>query len=181
MDYEFYHLMNILYNPIVYIHKDYHDYDLEVHNSINNFLILNKYNLIDLSDNWSSIIDPVCRLVINNWFSLPSAAMYIGAYLNRSSLLGCSSLFMTNNRILDFITLPLQYQTNTLVIDKLQPLECYGAAFLIKTVKTLPFALQQRLNLCFPKQPLPEIELNKSLPNSFNLLQMAINYANNFQ
>jgi len=173
-------IMNILYSPVIYIHSDRL---LELDSSRNvlsdvilNYLIIKKYQLDDLPDNWQPD-DVVSLLLFSHWRIIPKVAELIGGYLLRERLIIDKMSLIRDPKMLTFISLPLRHSVIINPQHYIIDYSAWGAAFISRLSHNLPVALRQRLSLCFSKDILlPEFYITKT-PDHINLLRMAITYA----
>lgn len=176
-------IVKILYNPLSYTHLSHlpeaflpvNSYNMML---LNEWLYINK-NLPDFDEtqrDWYVC----CEVLLKNWMKMSSVAHLTGGYLLREDLRGYTPLVLTDPLLSMFISLPLKTRV-ILPEARYSPhdtLRC-GAAFILRQFTLLPFAFRQRFLLIFPfEMELINLDCSPD-PDNFNLINMAINYANN--
>lgn len=176
-------MMRILYSPVDYTHPSYLDKvflrKIFWDDVLVNYWLLNHYHLGDLPQRWQNC-DYTLSCVLSNWYQLPVIAHLTGGYLLRSRLLGQSTTLLSDPQLLAFISLPM---INTVAIQNSQDINdtyAWGIAFILNLIPDIPLALRQRISLFFSAEmTLPSLHIARN-PDNFNLLRMAMTYANNF-
>lgn len=177
-------MLRILYAPAEYTHPTHLPEIFQNENAwedvLVNYWLVSHYQLKDLPAQWEAA-DTSSLLIINHWAHMPTTARLIGGYILRNQLLSQCAALMSDPRLLAFISLPLTHHVSSVNTHQNVDISAWGVAFILSQIPLFPLALKERLLLSFPVGINPPQLLITRTPDHFNLLQMAVNYANHYQ